>query len=193
MANYTARKLPKLDHIVEEDRLGSEIAELGWRMKQQMERFLDCMDLKSGDACLDTDVRVGIFGRNWRSNPTKGLEYQKRVVRRVKKGMVCGKKHIFYVSVTEGKPKGEGREDEETYFHATRRGENENVFDIVIPENVVVAVQIRTLCRFSTPELGLYKVDEAGREVPYELEEGKGYHFVFELNKTKMLDATINI
>ena len=93
MANYTARKQPKLDHTYEEDRLGSEIAELGWRMKKQMERFLDCMDLKAGDACLDTDVRAGIFGRNWRPNPTQGLEYQKRVVRRVKKGMVCGREH----------------------------------------------------------------------------------------------------
>lgn len=189
MANYTARKQPKLDHKYEEDRLGSEIAELGWRMKKQMERFLKCMDLRAGDACWDTDVRAGIFGRDWRPNRQQGLEYQKGVVKRVKKGMVCGKEHIFYVSVTEGKSKGEGREDEEKYFEATRRGENENVFDFVIPENVVVAVQIRTLCRFSTPELGLYEVDEMGRDVPCELETGEGHHFVLELNKTKALGA----
>ena len=188
MTNYTARKHPKLNHISEEDRLGSEIAELGWRMTRQMERFLICIDLKAGDACWDTDVRAGIFGRDWRPNRQQGLEYQKRVVRRVKKGMVCGREHIFYVSVTEGKPKGEGREDEETYFDATRRCETE--FDFIIPEKVVVAVQIRTLCRFSTPELGLYEVDSARRDVPCELDKGKGHHFVLELNKTKTLGAT---
>ena len=189
MSNYTGRKQPKLDHMYEEDRLGSEIAELGLRMTRQMERFLKCMDLKAGDACLDTDVRAGIFGRDWRPNRQQGLEYQKRVVTRVEKGMVCGKKHIFYVSVIQGPSKGEGREDEEKYFAATRRSENENEFDFIIPKNVVALVQIRTLCRFSTPELGLYEVDEAGREVPCELEEGEGHHFVLELNKTMALGA----
>ena len=54
---------------------------------------------------------------------------------------------------------------------------------------MVALVQIRTLCRFSTPELGLYEVDEAGREVPCELETGEGHHFVLELNKTMALGA----
>ena len=170
-----------------EESLESDMKELEFRIKGQMQRFLKCRDQTTGDACWDTDIRAGIFGKNWSPNRKQGLEYQKSVVRRVKQGMVCGREHIFHVSVMQGPSKGEGREDEETYFEATRRGENE--FDFVIPEKVVVLMQIRTLCRFSTPELELYEVDATGRELPCELETGKGHHFVLELDKTKTLGA----
>ena len=107
-----------------EESLESDMKELEFRIKGQMQRFLKCRDLKTGDACWDTDIRVGIFGKNWRPNRKQGLEYQKSVVRRVKSGMVCAREHIFYVSVTSDKPKSEGEEDDVTYFDATRRGEN---------------------------------------------------------------------
>ena len=170
-----------------EEILESEMKELAFRLNGQMERFLKCRDLESVDKCMEREVRWAVFGRDWTPNRKQGLEYQKSVVRRVKKGMVCGREHIFYVSVIQGPSKGEGREYEETYFEATRRGENE--FDFVIPKDVVVLVQIRTLCRFSTPELELYEADAAGRELPCELETGKGHHFVLELDKTKTLGA----
>jgi hypothetical protein len=181
-----------LDEIVgkgmEWEERKSEMKDLEFRLKGQMERFLKCRDQKAGDTCWDTDIHARIFGKNWMPNRKQGLEYQKSVVRRVKKGMVCLKEHIFYVSVMQGPPKGEGREHEDTYFQATRRGENE--FDFVIPKKVVVLVQIRTLCRFSTPALQLYEVDASGREEPRELDTGKGHLFVLELDQTKTLGAT---
>ena len=168
-----------------EESLESDLKELEFRIKGQMERFLKCRELKTGDACWDTDIRAGIFGKNWRPNRQQGLEYQKSVVRRVKQGMVCGREHMFYVSVTQDGPKGEAREDDETYFDATRKSENE--LDFVIPKNVRVAVQIRTLCRFSTPELELYDADEEGRHRPCVLIGEKSHRFVLEIDKTKTL------
>ena len=168
-----------------EERLESDMKELEFRMKGQMQRFLKCREWEDANKCWDTDVRAAIFGKNWPPNRKQGLEYLKGVVRRVQKGMVCGKEHIFWVSVTQGERRGEALQDNETYFDATRRGENE--LDFVIPKAQVVSVHMKTLCRFSTPELELYDVDAEGRQRPWPLIGEKINRFVLEIDKTKTL------